>query len=84
MAAKAQPTILKQFFEGHRRKAFLVQWIQHCNRAGVSTIKLDMRLPLLNQSLIGMNDERLENRSASWRRMVPRRSDRRLMSRSKA
>jgi hypothetical protein len=57
MAAKAQPTILKQFFEGHRRKAFLVQWIQHCNRAGVSTIKLDMRLPLLNQPVLGMNDE---------------------------
>lgn len=57
MAAKVQPTKLKTFFEGHRRKCFLVQWIQHCNRAGVSTIKLDMRLPLLNQSLIGMNHE---------------------------
>ena len=57
MAAKVQPTKLTTFFEGHRRKCFLVQWIQHCNRAGVSTIKLDMRLPLLNQSLIGMNDE---------------------------
>lgn len=57
MAAKVQPTKLKTFFEGHRRKCFLIQWIQHCNRAGVSTIKLDMRLPLLNQSLIGMNDE---------------------------
>jgi hypothetical protein len=57
MAAKVQPTKLTTFFEGHRRKCFLVQWIQHCNRAGVSTIKLDMRLPLLNQSLIGMNHE---------------------------
>ena len=57
MAAKVQPTKLTTFFEGHHRKCFLVQWIQHCNRAGVSTIKLDMRLPLLNQSLIGMNDE---------------------------
>jgi hypothetical protein len=57
MAAKVQPTKLKTFFDGHRRKCFLSQWIQHCNRAGVSTIKLDMRLPLLNQSLIGMNEE---------------------------
>jgi hypothetical protein len=57
MAAKVQPTKLTTFFEGHRRKCFLVQWIQHCNRAGVSTIKLDMRLPLLNQPVLGMNDE---------------------------
>ena len=57
MAAKVQPTKLKTFFEGHRRKCFLVQWIQHCNRAGVSTLKLDMRLPLLNQPVLGMNDE---------------------------
>jgi hypothetical protein len=57
MAAKVQPTKLTTFFEGHRRKAFLVQWIQHCNRAGVSTIKLDMRLPLLGPTLIGMNQE---------------------------
>ena len=57
MAAKVQPTKLTKFFEGHRRKCFLVQWIQHCNRAGISTLKLDMRLPLLNQSLIGMNEE---------------------------
>ena len=57
MAAKVQPTKLTTFFEGHRRKCFLVQWIQHCNRAGVSTIKLDMRLPLLGPTLIGMNQE---------------------------
>ena len=57
MAAKVQPTKLTTFFEGHRRKCFLIQWIQHCNRAGVSTIKLDMRLPLLGPTLIGMNQE---------------------------
>jgi hypothetical protein len=57
MAGKVQPAKLKTFFEGHRRKCFLVQWIQHCNRAGVSTIKMDMRLPLLGPVLIGMNQE---------------------------
>jgi hypothetical protein len=57
MPAKQPPAKLNDFFAGHRRKAFLVTWIQLCSKSGVSTIKLDMRLPLLNQSLIGMNDE---------------------------
>jgi hypothetical protein len=57
MAAKQKPTKLKEFFAGHRRKCFLVQWIQHCNRAGVSSIKMDMRFPLLTQSFMGMNTE---------------------------
>lgn len=57
MAAKQEPTILKSFFEGHRRKAFLVTWVQTRDKRGIDTIKLEMRLPLLNESVIGMNEE---------------------------
>ena len=57
MAGKQKPTKLKTFFDGHRRKVFLVQWIQLCNKAGVSSIKMDLRLPLLGPSSVGMNQE---------------------------
>lgn len=57
MAGKQKPTKLKNLFEGHRRKAFLVSWIQLCNKAGVSSLKMDLRLPLLNLALMGINTE---------------------------
>ena len=55
MAAKQKPTILKSFFEGHRRKAFLVDWKQTRDSRDIDTIKLELRLPLLNEPLLGMN-----------------------------
>jgi len=57
MAAKQKPAILKTFFEGHRRKAFLANWNQTRDKRGIDTIKLEMRLPLLNESVTGMNEE---------------------------
>jgi hypothetical protein len=57
MAAKQKPAILKSFFEGHRRKAFLADWKQTRDRRGIDTIKIEMRLPLLNESVLGMNQE---------------------------
>lgn len=51
-----KPTKLQQLFEGHRRKASLVAWTHLRIKAGESRIKMDLRLPLLNESTIGMND----------------------------
>jgi hypothetical protein len=51
-----KPTKLQQLFEGHRRKASLVAWTHLRTKAGESRIKMDLRLPLLNESTIGMND----------------------------
>ena len=52
---KQKPTKLQQLFEGHRRKASLVAWTHLRTTAGESRIKLDLRLPLLNESVLGMN-----------------------------
>jgi hypothetical protein len=48
---------LESFFEGRRRKAFLVAWTHLKTKAGESRIKLDLRLPLLTESQVGMNRE---------------------------
>lgn len=48
---------LKSFFEGHRRKAFLKSWTHLKTTAGESRIKLELRVPLLNESYQGMNPE---------------------------
>lgn len=53
---KTKPTKLTNFFEGHRRKATLIAWSHLKTKAGESRIKLDLRLPLLNESLVGIND----------------------------
>ena len=54
--AKQKTTKLKSFFAGNRRKAFLNAWTHLRTRAGESRIKLDLHLPLLNQSVKGMDD----------------------------
>ena len=53
---KQKATKLQQLFEGHRRKASLVAWTHLRTKAGESRIKMDLKLPLLNESLLGMND----------------------------
>jgi hypothetical protein len=53
--AASKPTKLLNFFEGHRRKASLNAWTHLRTKAGESRIKLDLKLPLLNESVIGMN-----------------------------
>lgn len=53
--AKTKPTKLINLFEGHRRRAHLEQWTHLITKAGEDRIKLDLRLPLLNEPLIGMN-----------------------------
>jgi hypothetical protein len=53
---KQKATKLQQLFEGHRRKASLVAWTHLRTKAGESRIKMDLKLPLLNESIIGMND----------------------------
>lgn len=53
--AKPKGLKLKDFFNGNRRKATLVRWEHLCNRAGESRIKLTLQLPLLNESVVGMN-----------------------------
>ena len=53
---KSKPTKLQNLFEGHRRKAFLVAWSHLRTKAGESRIKLDLKLPLLNESVQGIND----------------------------
>lgn len=57
MAAKQKPAILKTFFEGRRRKAFLSDWKQTRDRRGIDALKIEMRFPLLNESVVGMNQE---------------------------
>ena len=51
-----KPTKLQQLFEGHRRKASLMAWTHLRTKAGESRIKMDLKLPLLNESIVGMND----------------------------
>jgi hypothetical protein len=51
-----KPTKLTSFFEGHRRRAFLVAWTHLKTTAGESRIKLNLRVPLLNESVIGMEE----------------------------
>ena len=50
-----KPTKLLNLFEGHRRKASLNAWTHLRTKAGESRIKLDLKLPLLNESVVGMN-----------------------------
>ena len=53
--AGPKPTKLLNFFESHRRKASLTAWSHLRTKAGESRIKLDLKLPLLNESVVGMN-----------------------------
>lgn len=50
-----KPTKLLNLFEGHRRKASLTAWTHLRTKAGESRIKLDLKLPLLNEPALGMN-----------------------------
>ena len=50
-----KPTKLLNLFEGHRRKASLNAWSHLRTKAGESRIKLELKLPLLNESVVGMN-----------------------------
>jgi hypothetical protein len=54
MAAN-KPTKLLNFFEGHRRKASLNAWTHLRTKAGESRIKLELRLPMLNEPETGIN-----------------------------
>ena len=53
--AKPKATKFLNLFEGHRRKASLAAWSHLRTKAGESRIKLELKLPLLNESVIGMN-----------------------------
>lgn len=53
--AGSKPTKLLNLFEGHRRKASLTAWTHLRTKAGESRIKLDLKLPLLNEPAVGMN-----------------------------
>jgi len=53
--AKVKAVKLIHFFEGRRRKASLVAWTHLKTKAGESRVKLDLRLPLLNEPLLGMD-----------------------------
>ncbi|MDE2102776.1 MAG: hypothetical protein KGL39_36365 [Patescibacteria group bacterium] len=48
---------LTSFFEGRRRKARLKSWTHLKTTANESRIKLELRLPLLGESFVGMNTE---------------------------
>lgn len=54
MAENSSAAKMTSFFEGRRRKAFLKSW-QHLDRKGEDSIKLELRLPLLNESSQGMS-----------------------------
>ena len=54
--AKPKVTKLMNLFEGHRRRASLIAWAHLKTKAGESRVKLDLRIPLLNESVIGIND----------------------------
>ena len=54
--AKPKVTKLLNLFEGHRRRASLIAWAHLKTKAGESRVKLDLRIPLLNESVIGIND----------------------------
>lgn len=53
--AKPKGLKLKDFFEGERRKATLVRWEHLVNQAGEPRIKLTLEVPLLNESVLGIN-----------------------------
>ena len=53
--ANPKATKLKNFFNGNRRAANLNAWTHLKTKAGEDQIKLDVRLPLLNQNLKGMD-----------------------------
>lgn len=53
---KTHASKLKSFFEGRRRKASLNAWSHLRTKVGESRIKLDLCLPLLNESIVGMNE----------------------------
>ena len=53
--AKPKATKMLNLFEGHRRKASLTAWSHLRTKAGESRIKLELKLPLLNESVVGMN-----------------------------
>ena len=54
--AKPKATKLQNFFEGHRRKAFLVSYTHLRTKAGESRIKLELKLPLLNEPVLGISE----------------------------
>ena len=53
---KTKATKLTDFFNGNRRAARLEQWTHLITKSGEPRIKLELRLPLLNEPVIGMND----------------------------
>jgi hypothetical protein len=52
---KTKPQKLTQFFEGNRRKAFLIAWSHLKTKAGESRLKLEIKMPLLNEPVVGIN-----------------------------
>lgn len=53
--SKQKATKLQSFFEGYRRKASLQQWSHLRTKAGESRLKFQIQLPLLNETVKGMN-----------------------------
>jgi hypothetical protein len=53
--AKTKTTKLTNLFEGRRRKAYLVRYEHLKDRGEYGRFKLSLRLPLLNEPIIGMN-----------------------------
>jgi hypothetical protein len=53
--AKQKAVKLQNFFEGYRRKAYLVRYEHLKDRKEYGEFKLELRLPLLNESVLGMN-----------------------------
>lgn len=54
MTNSAQTSKMQSFFEGNRREASLVKWTHLRTTAGESRIKMELVVPLLNKSVIGM------------------------------
>jgi hypothetical protein len=50
----ASTTVLKEFFEGRRRKMFLLRYTHLKTRAGEERIKLELKMPMLNEELQGI------------------------------
>lgn len=53
--AKPKAVKLTNFFEGYRRKAYLVRYEHLKDRGDYGRFKLQLKLPLLNESVLGMN-----------------------------
>jgi hypothetical protein len=53
--AKVKATKLTSFFEGYRRKAYLVRYEHLCDRGEYGRFKLQLKLPILNEPAIGIN-----------------------------